>query len=237
MHDQHLAAVLSCFKDDQYNGVVARMSSPCYLHLAPEALTRRVPRLLEMDEQITSHAYSDTTYHLEAGPCFDMGGVEGSEAGVSAIVIEARLEDGHVVGRLEAYIFDMEKLSDLGLMRVFEHSANTRELFNLVYLGNPRDSAEEYSFQPGFVSTLRANLPAESLQYAEQSFALEDYCMGYHIAHLESFWLEDDFRDQGISWEMMSMLLGLSDYFDIMIEERSLFKTIVINKLQSVTKQ
>jgi hypothetical protein len=48
-----------------------------------------------------------------------MGGVEGSEAGVSAIVIEARLEDGNVVGRLEAYIFDMEKLSDLRLMSMF----------------------------------------------------------------------------------------------------------------------
>jgi len=91
MRDQHLAAVLSCFKDDQLNGVVARMSSPFYLHLAPEALTRRVPRLLEMDGQITSHSYSDTTCHLEAAPCCDMGGVEGSEAGVSAIVIKARL--------------------------------------------------------------------------------------------------------------------------------------------------
>lgn len=193
------------------------MSTKLHLYLTPEALTRRVPRLLEMDEQITSHAYSDTTYHLEAGPCFDMGGVEGSEAGVSAIVIEAKLEAGHVVGRLEAYIFDMEKLSYLGLMRVFEHSANTRELFNLVYVGDPRDSAEEYAFQPGFVSTLRANLPAESLQYAEQSFALEDYCMGYHIGHLESFWLEDDFRDQGISWEMKSMLMGFSGYFDFIM--------------------
>lgn len=193
------------------------MSHPFYLYLPPEALTRRVPRLLEMDEQIASHTYPEVTYYLETGPCFNIGGVEGAEAGVSAIVMEARQHDGHVVGRLEAYVFEIEKLADLGLMSVFGHSEYTRSLFNLVYQGDPEAGADEYTFQPGFASALRAHLTTESLQYAEQSYSLEDYCMGYHLAHLESFWLEDDVRDQGISQEMMQMLMGLSDCFDFIV--------------------
>ncbi len=193
------------------------MSQPYQLYVPNEALVRRVSRLPEMYKLICSQKHSDLTYHLQVEPSYDMADVPDSEAGVTEIIIEATFADGKVVGKLVAYIFDMDKLGHLGLMDVFGQSERTQALFKTVYQGHYQDCADDYLFQPAFLDALKAQLRPEVIQEREdEGFGMDEYCMGYHIAYLdllESF----DGKYEDCEDEMVGVLKGLGDGFDFLI--------------------
>jgi hypothetical protein len=193
------------------------VSTKLHLYLPPEALTRRVPRLLEMDERFCSQSQDDVTYHVQTGACFAMPSIDDAAAAVSCIEITARMSSGEQIGHLEAFIFDVEKLADLGLMEAFTYSENTLAAFKAVYQGDCQDESADYVFQPEFTAALRAKLSAEVIQERELSFAIDEYCMGYHLANLESFELDNEWVVKGIDREMLEILFRFSDYFDFML--------------------
>jgi len=193
------------------------MSTKIHLYLPPEALTRRVPRLLETDERICSQKHPDVFYEVETGACFDMPGVGDVSAAMSCIEITAHVSPGEEIGRLKAFIFDVEKLADLGLMEAFAYSENTLTAFQSVYQGDCRDESAEFVLQPEFVATLQARLSPEVIQAQDLSFAFDDYCLGYHLANLECFELGDEWVVKGIDREMLEILFRFSPYFDFML--------------------
>ena len=193
------------------------MPNSFQLYMPEEALIHRVAPLRERYEQLSSQRYADVTYHLQIERAFDMGNVPDSEAGVTAISIEARLDDGGFIGRLIAYIFDMDKLGHLGLMDVFSHSERTQALFKQVYQGDYDDCADDYLFQPAFLEALKAQLKPEVIQEREDGgFGMDEYCMGYHIAFLDLLEV-NDWTYRACGDEMVGVLKELGTGFDFLL--------------------
>jgi hypothetical protein len=193
------------------------MSQPYQLYVPNEALVRRVSRLPEMYTLICSQKHADVTYRLQVSPCFYMGNVSESEAGVTEIIIEAWHADVKFVGRLIAYVFDMDRLVHLGLMDVFRHSERTQALFKMVYQGDYQDDGYDYLFQPAFLEALKAQMTPEVIQEREAGgFGMDEYCTNYHMGYLhllESF----DSAYGGCEDEMLGVLKGLGDGFDFLV--------------------
>jgi len=190
------------------------MSTSLNLYLSHEALSRRVPRLPELDEQMGSEAHADVNYHLQTGPCFDLAGEDVSSA-VSALHIEAIRDNGEVVGSLEALIFDMALLANLEMMEVFDFSEGTQALYRQIYQADSLATDDLPQFNAEFLRLLRSKLPYEQLQKVEESFSLDEYCVGFHLCHVDKLEVSDwVYRDCGE--EMLEMLRSFNEFYDLL---------------------
>ncbi len=191
------------------------MSTSLNLYLSHEALSRRVPRLPELDEQMGSEAHADVSYHLQAGPCFDLAGEDVSSA-VSALHIEAVRDNGEVVGTLEALIFDMALLANLEMMEVFDFSEGTQALYRQMYQAASLETDDLPQFNAEFLRLLRSKLPHEQLQKVEESFSLDEYCVGFHLCHVDKLEVSDwIYRDCGA--EMLEILRSFNEHYDFLV--------------------
>jgi hypothetical protein len=196
------------------------MPNAYQIYAPKNALINRLQNLPEMSKIICSQKHADVTYHLETEVFSDMGDEPDSDAGVTQILIEARLDSGKVVGRLAAYLFNMDKLGQMGLMNVFSHSKRTKELFKSMYQGNYKDCSDDYLFQPAFLEALKAQLSPETIEaQGYGDYQMDDYCMGYNIAYLDVLEsLDSAYKECGD--EMLGVLKGLEEWFDFLVTQQ-----------------
>ena len=168
------------------------------------------PLCSPQEHGLESSGHSVVSYGLDMNPFEGMGGVVNSALAVTRIRIDA-IADGQAIGQLDAQIFDMQKISALGAMGVFEESSGTDAFFSMIYSGSYAANAAEYPFTEDFSKVLKDYLGLKNVELTHAQ------CMGFRIAHLERVKIDKAWQRQGIGTNLVKEFLTLERHFDFVV--------------------